>query len=325
VSAEAAFLRDIVARPDDTALRLIFADWLEENGQPKRAELQRLWCRLAKLPANHRDRAALEKREQQLRRAQVKALCSSPVGTEILGVLDKAAEVHHFPMLDNGYIYAVDVRLSAYGDRSRWAIVVESMGVFTRDPSFGDSLDCYGNCLLPLRSERDFVTREAYRVWRANHPSEENLYLYPLGDGPSASLLASENGIDVNPQAKDLRIRDRVIPLPRDPERYRSRGVTLEEPSRLRLHELMRCLAPDYRAQLVATEEELHWVVPAGLPRLLRLDEWRHPNLADDQLPSRVETFRMVAAVLAGGDPAYYRPPRRPNTHWSNWPMGGTL
>ena len=32
-----ALRRAIVARPDDDTLRLIFADWLDENGRPERA------------------------------------------------------------------------------------------------------------------------------------------------------------------------------------------------------------------------------------------------------------------------------------------------
>jgi uncharacterized protein (TIGR02996 family) len=43
---ETAFLADIAAHPDDDTPRLIFADWLQDNGQPERAELIRLQCRL---------------------------------------------------------------------------------------------------------------------------------------------------------------------------------------------------------------------------------------------------------------------------------------
>jgi uncharacterized protein (TIGR02996 family) len=37
-----AFLRDVIAHPDDDAPRLIYADWLDENGDPDRAEFIRL-------------------------------------------------------------------------------------------------------------------------------------------------------------------------------------------------------------------------------------------------------------------------------------------
>lgn len=37
----AAFLRAIAANPDDDTPRLVFADWLEEHGEPERAEFVR--------------------------------------------------------------------------------------------------------------------------------------------------------------------------------------------------------------------------------------------------------------------------------------------
>jgi len=46
-------LAAIVNRPDAMEVRLIYADWLDENGQPERAELSRLWVerQLAAWPA----------------------------------------------------------------------------------------------------------------------------------------------------------------------------------------------------------------------------------------------------------------------------------
>jgi uncharacterized protein (TIGR02996 family) len=45
-----AFLRDIIAHPDDDAPRLIYADWLEEHGRPGRARYIRAACERARLP-----------------------------------------------------------------------------------------------------------------------------------------------------------------------------------------------------------------------------------------------------------------------------------
>lgn len=45
----AAFLRDICAHPDDDMPRLIFADWLEEQGDLARAEFIRVQCRIAEI------------------------------------------------------------------------------------------------------------------------------------------------------------------------------------------------------------------------------------------------------------------------------------
>src|SRR5262245_13702893 len=76
-----AFLQDIREHPDDDTPRLIFADWLEEHGQPERGEFIRIQCELARTPpeppdfarppfaeaaAQDKMRRALEAREKEL-------------------------------------------------------------------------------------------------------------------------------------------------------------------------------------------------------------------------------------------------------------------
>jgi uncharacterized protein (TIGR02996 family) len=60
-----AFLRSIIDRPDDDLPRLVAADWLDEHGDPERAEFVRVQCELAKLPPAHvevTERCVLERR-----------------------------------------------------------------------------------------------------------------------------------------------------------------------------------------------------------------------------------------------------------------------
>lgn len=45
---QAAFLRAICETPEDDVVRLVYADWLEEHGQPERAEFIRVQIELAK-------------------------------------------------------------------------------------------------------------------------------------------------------------------------------------------------------------------------------------------------------------------------------------
>jgi uncharacterized protein (TIGR02996 family) len=64
-----AFLEDVLADPYDDTPRLIFADWLEDQGGPAdvaRAELIRLQCELARLPERAPGRAEREERAQAL-------------------------------------------------------------------------------------------------------------------------------------------------------------------------------------------------------------------------------------------------------------------
>lgn len=63
---EQAFLRTIFEFPHDDVPRLVFADWLEENGHPARAEFIRLQCQLAGPDGDPYQRTLLEKREKLL-------------------------------------------------------------------------------------------------------------------------------------------------------------------------------------------------------------------------------------------------------------------
>jgi uncharacterized protein (TIGR02996 family) len=64
MNEEHSFLEDIRSSPDDWATRLVFADWLEERGDP-RGELLRLTCMLTQT-AKLRGRARLEARLRKL-------------------------------------------------------------------------------------------------------------------------------------------------------------------------------------------------------------------------------------------------------------------
>jgi uncharacterized protein (TIGR02996 family) len=61
------FLEAINAEPDDDVPRLIYADWLEDHGEPERAEFIRVQCRAATLPWDD-ERDALEDRAEELLR-----------------------------------------------------------------------------------------------------------------------------------------------------------------------------------------------------------------------------------------------------------------
>jgi uncharacterized protein (TIGR02996 family) len=60
-----AFLQAILEAPDDDTPRLIYADWLEEQDDP-RGEFIRVQCQLARLAPDDPARPALEERERRL-------------------------------------------------------------------------------------------------------------------------------------------------------------------------------------------------------------------------------------------------------------------
>jgi uncharacterized protein (TIGR02996 family) len=66
MSSRESFLAEIIANPEDDAPRLVFADWLEDNGDPNRAEFIRLQIRLDSMPEYDPDRFDLEERALDL-------------------------------------------------------------------------------------------------------------------------------------------------------------------------------------------------------------------------------------------------------------------
>ena len=65
MSDELLFLRNIADHPDDNLPRLIFADWLEEQGDP-RSELIRVQCRLQGMEEDDPEYTALKRRERAI-------------------------------------------------------------------------------------------------------------------------------------------------------------------------------------------------------------------------------------------------------------------
>jgi uncharacterized protein (TIGR02996 family) len=59
-------IQDIIADPEDDAPRLAYADWLQEHGQPDRAQFIRIQCELARRSEYSPDRRALELQEDRL-------------------------------------------------------------------------------------------------------------------------------------------------------------------------------------------------------------------------------------------------------------------
>jgi uncharacterized protein (TIGR02996 family) len=79
-----AFLDAIREAPDDDAPRLVYADWLDDHGEPARAEFIRVQCERARLPAYGERGAELWSRENELLEAN---------GAAWLGPL--AEKLHH--------------------------------------------------------------------------------------------------------------------------------------------------------------------------------------------------------------------------------------
>ncbi len=66
MASDEGFLQAVLADPDDDVVRLVYADWLEEHGNPDRAEFIRVQIELARLDEDDLRRPYLEYRERTL-------------------------------------------------------------------------------------------------------------------------------------------------------------------------------------------------------------------------------------------------------------------
>lgn len=229
----------------------------------------------------------------------------------ILDQFDRAARNFVFPMLDNGYVYPADVRLSIFRDPKRWLMIVEVLGISSPRVS---GCDVFENCLHLFGS----------RLSREPGTANED-FLHPIDSLPDDPLFEDEYDWYVRPQARALSIRGHRIPLDLSMEALAQRGLELLDPPNVDPVVVMRSLLPEQRTLLLASSEELAARNNDDLPLFLRLDEWFHPDLAAGELPSACETFQMLAEAISTGDSRAYKPTRDANTHWRNWPEGGTL
>src|SRR5262249_3928589 len=73
MTRDEAFLQAILEDPEDDTPRLVYADWLEENGQPERGEFIRIQIELEPMAEDDPRRPDLQKRGQGLLNAHGRA------------------------------------------------------------------------------------------------------------------------------------------------------------------------------------------------------------------------------------------------------------
>src|SRR6185436_7927465 len=148
----------------------------------------------------------------------------------ILDQLDRCAAAYTFPILDNAYVYPADTRMALFRDSERWAMIIEVLGFNSHMGGTGgidDALYCFGNC---LRRQPGISPEDTLR---------------PVSDGDSGLLFEEPDGMVLRPEARDLRIRGRMVALPTCPEIYLQKGIVRESPPATQGFELLRALLPE--------------------------------------------------------------------------------
>jgi len=240
---------------------------------------------------------------------------------EILSVLDKCGESFTFPMLDNGYVYPAATRLSLYRSPEDWAMVIEVFGFSPRSGIPDIQIHTFASRIRRGKSVDNYVSRQAWEAYLANNEHNESTFIYPIEEG---NWLDSENPELVAEGENTVLVRGNPVKRPRLAE-YASYEINLEDAPNVYVIEFCRLLAASARDSVLATADERRTCVPPELEQVMQLEEWNHPDLVNGELPSSNASFKSLAEVLVYGNVSAYRPSEEPNTHWKNWPEGGTL
>ncbi len=240
---------------------------------------------------------------------------------EILRILDDCGGAFTFPALDNGYVYLAGTRLSLHRSPEAWALVIEVFGFSPRSGLPDTHVYTFASRLHGRDRPDAYVSRQAYENYLANNPHNESRFVFPLAEG---DWQDPENLELVAANATTVGVRGRPWSIPSIPT-FEHHGIALEAAPQIHTFELCRYLAAVARDEVLARPLERRASVGPEMGELLVLEDWNHPDLVGDARPSESATFRQLAQVLVTGDVGLYRPSDPPNTHWRNWPDGGSL
>jgi hypothetical protein len=225
---------------------------------------------------------------------------------EILKVLDDAARNGDFPTLDHPYYYHGDQRLSIFANTNRWVILIE--------------IFAFNNHHYDL----DGLMTIAH--YFGNHLKPHNPVFGFFSDFDENFFTTDERGVpELTKTVKKVTLRGKQIDINHDVERYYAKSIELENVPSISAWEFMRGLVPEERDGYLLRPVEMYLNIPSDLKMIMQLYDWYHPDMAASELPSATTTFQELAQVIVALDPTRFNNKGIQNTHWSNWPEGGSL
>jgi hypothetical protein len=284
---------------------------------------------------------------------------------QILSALDnyKSGYYCHFIDLGHPYSYLIDCRLNVFLGGKNWAIAVERLGYNPRAGRIVLQIFYFGNCLTNLEHYNGQDTNY-YAVYPVDDDSfyeaTDGETLAAGGKfwrvrGHEVELSHNREdyaaaGIDLKEyEPGEIRVVEAarlVITTHRDhfratnAELYKSlpgnlfKILVLDEWYHRDFTEIDQ---PEISDDQLRASYELMKQFSEGqsvmdFDSLLQLNQTQQQanksyNQAQwqDNRPSAYETWKLLASVIATGDPSVYQPTLAPNTHWKFWPDSGSL
>jgi hypothetical protein len=223
---------------------------------------------------------------------------------EILQALSEAAKKSDFPALNNLYFYLAGVRMAVFRSPSEWLITFQESAVSVKhDMECVNTVSAYGNRVSSPGTQYGFTPRDTpCRV--------------PVS--PSGLRAASLNPLDFTLEFPGQLVR-RFTPLRKD---YEFAHVDLADASP-NSAKILRYVLSIARNDVFLSNSEILTITGRSMSDVvpfLVLDEWEHPDVAEDELPSDVSCFRSLAEALASGHPErYHCEVESINSHWWLW------
>jgi uncharacterized protein (TIGR02996 family) len=245
--------RALLAAPEDDAPRLVYADWLDEHGQPERAEFVRLQCAMDRIPPKTGRWRPLYERAARLER-EWKAHWAGPALERVLNAEFRRGFVDRVRLTVDQFLKSAD-ELLTFEPVTVWEFASSAM--FVRGPSIaavaGDpAFDRVRGLVCGNYSPEELVTALAESRYLTGLRRLSVTYHYPSAKALAALFAAARN-------VTELCAQDAPVANLRDLWR---RGA----PARLRHLELVHCRVTDQGVQQLAASPALERL------ELLRLD-----------------------------------------------------
>lgn len=243
----------------------------------------------------------------------------------ILNVFDACFERGTFPTPFQAGLPAAS-RLTLHRSDDGWALVVEAFGYDPRSRESSLVVRTIADRLANRRRLDEYVDVAAWERYLDENRYHEVRHFHPLDvepwwEGPGTdrgdeNSEAPPHGPDLIPSnVQAVVLRGRRIPLP-TADSYARLGIIPKHAAGIAPEELCRYLASTAREDVLATPEERRCSLVPEVRQILQVEEWYDPSVCDWEPPGYFETFRLIAQVLATGDPGLYRPSDSANSDW---------
>ncbi|MFU8850475.1 DUF7003 family protein [Micromonospora sp. SL1-18] len=214
--------------------------------------------------------------------------------SDILEQLDGAQEEYSLLGPGNANYPSAGTRMDAFHSPSNWLLTIQ--------------LVAYG------RGEDDIV--RIVQAFGSDVPEPGALFFgSPItseggGSLPSDDLpLSDHHCLILNGRVKEIQLLA---------EDYAAAGI--DEAATPAALALARVLIAKYPEDVFLKPDEiLREIGKSGYESLFTLDEWQHPDPAEDELPSEIDCFQDIARTIHKKETAHLPSCQSGNTHWSHW------